>query len=143
MPIGVVLWTTGHVARFAGRAVLDDPELDLVGCYAHSPAKVGRDIGELIGTAPTGVMATDDVEALLALAPDVVAYYPILRVDQIPQHTELLCRFLRAGINVVTTSNVVTGRWWKAGKPSTKPDEPAVPPSTGVASTRASSTPWP
>jgi hypothetical protein len=75
---------------------------------------VGRDIGELIGTAPTGVMATDDVEALLALAPDVVAYYPILRVDQIPQHTELLCRFLRAGINVVTTSNVVTGRWWKA-----------------------------
>jgi hypothetical protein len=114
MAMRVVLWTTGHVARFAGRAILDDPELELVGCYAHSPAKVGTDVGELIGVPPLGLRATDDIEALIRLQPDVVAYYPMLLREDIGRHTETLCRLLRAGINVVTTANVITGRWWKA-----------------------------
>jgi hypothetical protein len=102
------------VARFAGRAILQDPELELVGCYAHTPAKVGTDVGELIGVPPVGITATADIEALINLHPDVVAYYPMLLREDVPRHTETLCRLMRSGINVVTTANLVTGRWWKA-----------------------------
>jgi 4-hydroxy-tetrahydrodipicolinate reductase len=109
-----VQWTTGHVARFATQAVLDAPHLELVGCFAHSPDKVGRDVGELVDRAPIGVAATDDVDALVALRPDVVVYNPLLQVAEVPAHVELLERLLRAGINVVTASNFVTGRWWGA-----------------------------
>lgn len=114
MPYRVVLWTTGHVARFAGRAICDHPDMELVGAYAWSAEKAGRDIGELIGIDPLGITATGDVEEILALRPDVIGYYPILRPEAIPEHTDTICRFLEAGINVVSTANVITGRWWGA-----------------------------
>jgi hypothetical protein len=114
MTIRVVQWTTGHVARFAARAVIDHPEMDLVGCYAYSPEKVGRDVGELVGVQPIGVHATDSIDDLIALAPDVACYDALLEVDEVPKHVDVLTRLLEAGINVVTTSNFVTGRWWGA-----------------------------
>lgn len=114
MTIRVVLWTTGHIAGFAGRAILDDPELELVGCFAYSPEKAGKDVGELIGVDPIGVKATTSIDEVIALAPDVVAYYAIVREDEVDQHVEQMARLLRAGINIVSSSNVVTGRWWKA-----------------------------
>ena len=114
MSYRVVLWTTGHVARFAGRAVLAHPDLELVGAYAWSPGKAGQDVGELVGAGPIGIAATADVDELLALRPDVVGYYQILRPDAIEEHTATLCRFLEAGVNVVSTSNLITGRWWGA-----------------------------
>lgn len=103
----VVQWTTGNVGREAAKAVLAHPRLELVGCYAHGKDKVGRDVGELCGAPPTGVRATDDVEALLALRPDCVAYTALHPdVDQ-------QCRILEAGINIVTTAGFVTG--WGVG----------------------------
>jgi hypothetical protein len=99
----VVQWTTGNVGRRSVRAVLENPELELVGCYAWSPDKVGRDVGEICGTAAAGVLATDDVETLLALRPDCVVYNP-----KWPD-IEVLVRILEAGINVVTTAAFITG----------------------------------
>ena len=43
MPIRVVQWTTGNVGRRCLRAIVDNPGLELVGCYAWSDGKVGRD----------------------------------------------------------------------------------------------------
>ena len=63
----VVQWTTGNVGKRSVRAVVGHPDLELVGCYAWSADKVGRDVGELCGIDPVGVTATDDVDALLAL----------------------------------------------------------------------------
>ena len=114
MSYRVVLWTTGHVASFAGRAIVEHPNMELVGAYAWSPEKAGRDVGELIGTEPLGIIATSDVDEILALRPDVVGYYPIMRTEAVPEHTDTICRFLEAGINVVSTANVITGRWWGA-----------------------------
>jgi hypothetical protein len=80
------------------------PVLDLVGCYAYSPDKVGRDVGELCGLEPLGVTATNDVEALLALAPDCVSYMAY-RPDF--DHLE---RILESGANVVATMYMLAGR---------------------------------
>ena len=99
----VVQWTTGNVGRRAVLAVAADPALELVGCYAWAPDKVGRDVGELCGIDPLGVVATDDVDALLALAPDCVVYTP-----KWPDVDELV-RILESGANVVATAAFITG----------------------------------
>src|SRR5262249_39684525 len=51
-PLRVVQWTTGNVGERSVIAVLANRALELVGCYAWSPDKVGRDVGELCGVAP-------------------------------------------------------------------------------------------
>ena len=104
MTIRVVQWTTGNVGKRSVRAVVAHPDLELVGCYAWSDDKVGRDAGELCGIDAVGVAATNDVDALLALKPDCVVYNP-----QWPDTAELV-RILEAGVNVVSTAAFVNGR---------------------------------
>jgi hypothetical protein len=104
MTIRVVQWTTGNVGQRSVRAVVTHPELELVGCYAWSADKVGRDVGELSGVEPVGVTATDDVDALLALKPDCVVYNPMWH------DTDEVVRILEAGVNVVSTAAFVNGR---------------------------------
>ena len=48
----VVQWTTGNVGKSSVQAIAANPGLELVGCYAWSPDKVGRDVGELCGIDP-------------------------------------------------------------------------------------------
>ena len=104
MTLRVVQWTTGNVGTRSVRAVQASPDLELVGCYAWSPDKVGRDVGELVGIEPTGVTATNDVDALLALRPDCVVYTPMW------PDTDELVRVLEAGVNVVSTAAFINGR---------------------------------
>ena len=73
-PYRVVQWATGKVGRRALAAIIDHPELELVGVYVHSLDKVGVDAGQLAGAAETGVHATDDVAVLLAERPDCVSF---------------------------------------------------------------------
>lgn len=104
MTTRVVQWTTGNVGRQSVSAIAGNPGLELVGCYAWSADKVGRDVGELCGLKPLGVTATHDVEALLALRPDCVVYNPMW-----PSIDELV-RILGAGVNVVSTAAFINGR---------------------------------
>ena len=96
--IRVVQWTSGSVARESVRAIHAHPNLELVGLYAYSAQKAGRDVGDLVGMAPIGLTATNDVQSLLALEPDCVCYTP-----PFPDADELVT-LLEAGVNVVTTS---------------------------------------
>ena len=73
----VIQWTTGNVGKSSVQAIVANPALELVGCYAWSPEKVGRDVGELCGIEPLGITATDDIDALLDLKPDCVVYNPM------------------------------------------------------------------
>lgn len=93
----VVQWATGTVGAFAMRAVLEHRGMELVGVRVYSAAKDGKDAGELCGLPPTGVQATRDTDAILALKPDCVIY--------MPESTDMddVCRLLEAGINIVTT----------------------------------------
>ena len=106
MPLRVVQWTTGNVGRRSLRAIASNPELELVGCYVHGEAKVGRDAGELAGLGADhklGVEATNDADALIALRPDCVSYNPMW-----PDVGEMV-KILEAGIDVVSTAAFVTG----------------------------------
>jgi hypothetical protein len=94
-PLRVVQWTTGNVGERSVLGITARPDLELVGVYAWSPEKVGTEIG--------GVTATNDVDALLALAPDCVVYNPMW------SDTDELVRILEAGVNVVSTAAFITG----------------------------------
>lgn len=99
----VVQWTTGNVGKSSVTAIAKNPNYELVGLYAWSNDKVGQDAGDLVGIEPLGVKATNDVDALLALKPDVVVYNPMwIDVDE-------LVRILSAGVNVVSSASFITG----------------------------------
>ncbi|QLL06421.1 dihydrodipicolinate reductase [Mycobacterium vicinigordonae] len=102
----VVQYSTGNVGRHALRMLIERPDLELVGVHASSPGKVGRDAAELCGLRePTGVTATDDVEALAALHADCVVYTSQAETRPKEAISEIT-RFLRAGTNVVGSSFV-------------------------------------
>lgn len=105
-PLRVVQWTTGNVGRRTLRAILRHPDLELAGVFAHGDDKIGRDAAELCGhDQPTGVLATNDVDALIATGADACSYNPIW------SDVDLLCRLLESGVNVISTSEFITGRW--------------------------------
>ena len=105
MTYGVVQWGTGNVGRLALRAIIEHPELELVGLLVHSEEKAGRDAGELAGVDPVGVTATTDPEEVLRLGADCVSYMATgdLRPDEAVAD---MCRILESGTNVVSTSVV-------------------------------------
>jgi hypothetical protein len=101
----VIQWATGTVGVHAVPAIAAHPQLDLVGLWVHSDAKVGRDAGEICGGAPVGVKASNDVDALLAMDADCICY--MAHSDVRPNEVvEDLARMLAAGKNVVNTSFV-------------------------------------
>ncbi|HEY5097533.1 MAG TPA: hypothetical protein VII46_05760, partial [Acidimicrobiales bacterium] len=102
----VVAWSTGNVGRHAIAGIDARPDLELVGLWVSNPDKVGRDAGELAGLGRTlGVAATDDVEALLALKPDVVVH-TAMADHRLMEALADLQRILRAGVNVVSSGPV-------------------------------------
>ncbi|EHJ61711.1 hypothetical protein [Novosphingobium pentaromativorans] len=106
MAYRVIQWTTGNVGRQTLKALIAKPGFELVGVFAHGRDKVGRDAAELCGLdTPTGICATDDVEALLRSGADACVFSGRwFDVD-------LVCRLLEAGINVVTHAAFINGRW--------------------------------
>lgn len=94
----MIQWSTGRVGIYTLRAVLDDTGLELVGLYVHSNDKIGIDAGELCGRPETGVVATNDIEELIALGADCVIY-----TAREPD-TCTVERLLSSGLNVVCTT---------------------------------------
>jgi hypothetical protein len=94
----VIQWTTGKVGKLSLRGILDDPRLELVGLYAYSDDKAGLDAGVLCGRPDTGVLATTDIDALVALGADTVFYNPFMAdVDH-------AVRLLESGLDVISTN---------------------------------------
>ena len=93
----VAQWATGNIGRRSLRAVIEHPDLELVGVYVYAESKAGQDAGALCGTGPTGVTGTRDIAEIVAAKPDCVLYMAD-RVD-----VDTLCRLLESGANVVST----------------------------------------
>ncbi|MBA4023710.1 MAG: dihydrodipicolinate reductase [Gordonia sp.] len=96
-PYRVVQWATGNIGTKSLRGVIEHPSFTLAGVYVHSAEKAGLDAGQLCGLGQTGVIATNSLDDIVALAPDCVLYMAA-KLD-----TDEVCRLLGAGINVVTT----------------------------------------
>jgi hypothetical protein len=97
MAYRVIQWATGGVGKAAIEAVLDHPQLELVGCWVHSDDKNGRDVGDILGTGPIGVNATSSKKDILAMDADCVVYTPLF-----PNEQEVI-DILASGKSIVTS----------------------------------------
>ncbi len=93
----VVQWSVGNIGRKALQAVIEHPQMALVGLHVSSPEKVGRDAGDLSGIAPVGIAATNSLDDILAIDADCVLY-----MRNGCDYDEV-CRLLASGKNIVTT----------------------------------------
>jgi hypothetical protein len=100
----VIQWATGAVGTAQLREVIDDPDLELAGVLVYSPAKVGVDAGALAGRPPTGITATGDRSAILALDADVVLH-AASKAFAIDTNTDDVVALLESGKNVITTTS--------------------------------------
>jgi 2,4-diaminopentanoate dehydrogenase len=92
----VIQWATGKVGTIALRHFIENPTFELAGVLVTHATKAGQDAGEIAGTGQTGILATDDVEAIIATPADCVHFAPAR------QDIEMVCRLLRSGKNVVS-----------------------------------------
>ncbi len=93
----VVQWATGNIGSRSLRAVIEHPRLELAGVWVSSGDKAGRDAGDLCGLGPTGIVATSDIESILALGADCVLFM------QQGCDVDAICALLEVGANVVAT----------------------------------------
>jgi len=98
MSYRVIQWATGNIGQRALAASIRHPDLEVVGLRVYGVDKIGVDAGVIADTgSTTGVLATDDVDALVALDAECVLYMTS-RLD-----LDELCRLLASGKNVVST----------------------------------------
>ena len=107
MTYRVALWGTGWAGRQAIPGILGHPDLELAGTYVTDPDKDGRDVGELAGIPPIGLLATSDVDQIMDLRVDC---HLVMLLGHRPRTaaavTERICTILEAGQNVSQTSIV-------------------------------------
>ncbi|MFN3008164.1 diacylglycerol kinase [Mycolicibacterium wolinskyi] len=122
MAIKVAAIGTGNVGRHALKQLITDPAYELTGVWVSSAAKAGKDAGELAGLdVSTGILATDDLDAVLATGPEC-AVYTAMADNRLPDALEDYRRILAAGINVVGSSAVFLQYPWQV-----LPDELVTP----------------
>ncbi|MBD0862660.1 diacylglycerol kinase [Gordonia sp. zg691] len=104
MSIRVALVGTGNVGRLSLIQLIEDPRFELTAVCVSAPEKVGVDAAVLAGQqTPTGVLAVDDLDALIATNPDCVVYCAMGDTRPVEAFTDVV-RILAAGIDVVGSS---------------------------------------
>lgn len=94
----VIQWCTGVVGKTALQHFIENPIFELVGVLVTNPEKAGKDAGDIVGLPKTGVIATTDIEEIIALDADGVHFAPIVT------DVDIICRLLRAGKNVASVA---------------------------------------
>ncbi len=100
-PYRVIQWGTGAVGKYCINRTIEMPDLEQVGALVYSDAKDGKDVGEIAHGRPTGVRATKDKAAIIAMDADLVLYTPLI-VD-----LDDICAILASGKNLITPSGFV------------------------------------
>jgi hypothetical protein len=100
----VIQWATGVTGTMALRHVIGRTDLELVGVRVYDPAKAGTDAGSLCGLPDTGIIATDERDALIQADADVVLYMGKVETDT-PGCFADVCDLLASGKDVVATGS--------------------------------------
>ncbi|MCX6479896.1 MAG: diacylglycerol kinase, partial [Mycobacterium sp.] len=113
MPIRVAQVGTGNVGGHALKALITNPDYELTAVWVSSAAKAGKDAAELIGLdTRTGIIATNDLDAVLATKPDCVVY-TAMADNRLVEALEDYRRILSAGVNVVGSGPVFLQWPWQ------------------------------
>ncbi|MFC3052590.1 NAD(P)H-dependent amine dehydrogenase family protein [Kordiimonas pumila] len=113
MTYKVVQWATGAMGKTCLRAVIDHPDLELVGLYVYNPKKVGADAGDIAHRAKTGILATNAIDDILALNADIVIHTPMVQPPY-TSHDSDIQRLLASGKNVISINGHSYPQHWGA-----------------------------
>ena len=108
----VIQWATGAMGKNCLRAVIDHPAMELAGVYVYSRDKAGKDAGDIARRPATGVIATNEVDAILALDADVVIHAGRIAPPYGAHDAEIL-PLLAAGKNVISINGYSHPRHWR------------------------------
>jgi len=97
----VVCYGIGAIGRQMAETLLTKKWIKIVGAIDIDPNKVGKDLGELIGQKPIGVVVSSDVDKVLSTTkPDIVVHTTLSYLrDTYPQFEQIL----KHGVDVVST----------------------------------------
>lgn len=104
MTIKVIQWATGNVGSHSLRTIAAHPQLELTGLFVYNPDKIGRDAGEICGIQTLGIDAIGDIEEILSLEADCVAYNALGETHDPKSSLDDICRLLASGKNVASTA---------------------------------------
>jgi hypothetical protein len=93
------------------RAVIDHPGMELAGLYVYGDDKAGRDAGDIARRPFTGVVATRDIEEILALDADVVIHAARL-APPYGSHDADIVKLLASGKNVISINGYSRPQHW-------------------------------
>lgn len=106
----VIIWGLGMVGKSALKIINERKQLELVGAIDIDPKKVGQDAGLVLGLEQTGVIVSDDIEAVFSMEADVVMYYCPTKWDEgnisrtgVTGNVDDICLALAHKKNVLTT----------------------------------------
>jgi len=108
--IRVIQYGLGPIGSAIARHVVERPGLGLVGAVDIDPAKVGKDVGEVIGLdRPLGFMVADRLEEVLArMEADLVLHATSSYIDLFKDQ---ILEILEAGLDVVSTAEELSFPW--------------------------------
>ena len=98
------------MGRATLRTVIDHPGTELVGVFTYAAIKHGKDAGELAGRPTTGVLATTDLDEVLALDADVVVHAGMLK--PYAEHLDDYVALLASGKNVLSLNGGSNPAHW-------------------------------
>jgi 4-hydroxy-tetrahydrodipicolinate reductase len=100
--IQVILFGLGPIGASIGRVLANRTDIQIVGAIDVDPAKVGKDVGEVIGLdrALGSVVSADAPVTLRAKRPDVVVHATGSHLAQVAPQLRLI---LQAGASVIST----------------------------------------
>ncbi len=101
--IRAIQWATGALGRTSLRRLIDAPDINLVGVYVYGAKKSGQDAGSIARRPETGIMATNDMDAILSLDADIVIHTPRITLPY-EALADDVCRLLESGKNVISTA---------------------------------------
>lgn len=104
----VIQWATGTVGKAALKHFIRNPAIDLAAVLVFNPDKVGKDAGDIVGLPETGVLCTNDQEAIFAMEADAVLFSP----EQGPTLLDDVCRLLASGKNVISPAGPFLPNKW-------------------------------
>lgn len=112
MSYRVIQWATGAMGKTCLKAIIEHPGVELAGLYVYGAQKVGKDAGEIARRPLTGVLATNDIEDILALDADVVVHAARL-APPYGSHDDEIIRLLESGKNVISINGYSHVQHWQ------------------------------
>lgn len=101
-PLRIVSVGLGPIGLAAARLALEKSSLSLVGAVDPDPAKIGQDLGVLMGLSPVGVVVSAEAESVYReLRPDAILHCTSSFVPSVAQQLKLAAGY---GVNVVSST---------------------------------------